>query len=244
MGNPKDHIYTWKDTDELVPSVTTVIHDILAAPELTEWRVVQGIIAARQNPGLDIEDIQVLTNAQRSLKASVGGAAHACAHAFHLGQEMPDEYYLPEVQGLTDIYVEWARQSYVGQVMDPEEIVYGQYDDLRYAGRPDVSYVVLGAGTTGVWLDGTRKLRQDASALIDLKFSKNNRPEWQIQLTGYWLAASQYLHVSADMLVSVRVDEEGVHAKEWDFRPKEWESILSLWYWRYGQQELDKRMMA
>ena len=235
----KDHIYIWPGTEQLIPSVTTVIKDILREPKLEDWRVVQAVMLARQHREADFDRIKELVNADRNYYGQIGTDVHAVVKAFHNGTEFPEGYNRTEVAPLADAYIMWAQASYVGGPLHCEEVAYAELGGLRYGGRPDIPLVTLRAGT----YVGTAKLTVDTTALIDVKTGSNTRDEWQLQLAGYQMMGYQWWGLDPEALLTVRIDRHGgVHAKAWDPATNEFMSMLNLWYWRYGEPELEKRM--
>ena len=237
------HIYTWPDTDIRIPSVTTIIHDILNEPEMNSWSVVKGVMLARQNRDYDFDQILDWIDAERDAAAEIGTGVHDVVKAFHDETEWPEVYNNPTVAQKSDAYISWAQSSYIGKPQHVEEIGYANCSTLGglyYGGRPDIGLVTLKAGTRM----GTAHLVVDTTALVDIKTGAQH-DYWALQLTGYGEIVNQTWGIVPEIFVTVRIDKEGVHPRAWNYNYGAWEALVKLWYWRYNdpQKELLKRIV-
>lgn len=245
MGNDvsiQDHIYVWPDTTDLVPSVTTVLK-VIDKPDLDRWRVIQGIMLARENKQADFEEILTNLDQARDYRGMIGTGVHECIGAWHKHEPMPDAYSFPEVKQLTDNYTAWALESLDGDPKYVETAGFASIDGLRYGGRPDAGIVTLKPGTF-VSIDGVgQKLRGPVTtALLDFKTGKTSQPEWGLQLSAYRRILTETFRVNPGLLVTVRIEPNGVHAKVWDNTIEMFNAALVLWYWKFGTKWLEDTM--
>lgn len=124
----------------LVPSVTTVIRDTLAKPQLEYWKVTQAIHAALtlpEIPGESLEDrvrrVREDSEAQAKAAAAHGSAVHDAFCKYLHGQEFGPEFapYVEELQRQID--------SGFGQFLGPVRTVWSEKCLIGegYAGTAD-----------------------------------------------------------------------------------------------------------
>lgn len=223
-GLPRDTTLADARKSNLLPSVTTVIKQTLAAPELERWKITQAIHAALTLPeiaGESLEDrvrrVREDSEAQAKAAAAHGSAVHDAFCRYLHGQDVPQEFArnVEALQAQID--------SGFGLMLGPVRTLWSEKTLVGegYAGTAD-------------WLIETSA----GLAVVDFKGQdvKNGKPavrqEYWIQLAAYAAAAGLVIN-----LVGTIVFDRKTGAMYPEFRTLEeianetaiWWNLLDTW---------------
>ena len=176
-GLPRDTTLADARKQNLLPSVTTVIKQTLAAPELERWKVTQAIHSALTLPvipGESLEDrvrrVREDSEAQAKEAARQGSAVHDALCKYLHGQYVPDEHerFVEELQGQID--------TGFGLMLGPVKSIWSEK-----------SLVGDGYAGTADWLIETSQ----GLAVVDFKGQdvRNGRPA---DRQSYWIQLAAY----------------------------------------------------
>lgn len=213
-----------------LPSVTTILSETIRKPQLEDWKVEQGIMAALTLPRLPNESTDAFAHrVVQDMSKEAEGAAdfgrtiHQAIEA-HLIGDVNTLQSLPEtVMPFLDEFIKW-QESVLLTVQATELVVTNK--EIGYAGRLDI------------W--GDLNWKGAGNSVLDIKTQhiKNGKPtfydEWAMQLAAY---AWTFEGTQKPSLVSIVIDSQEPKApiiKVWENSLQHFQAFLdTLSLWRY-----------
>ena len=233
----------YKINDRDYVSVTTIIKDVLNAPQLTAWRVREGIKTALEqvkvNPDITMEEVLQIEKDKLNKTGERGTSVHTLI-ANAKSQKIDIKTVMtPEYVGYIECYNKWIDDiKPLPPILTEKEV---SHPDYHYAGTLDGVYPV-GIPRTPIGSQGKAIL----NVLVDIKTGFVNLVTG-LQLVAYEFALSQNepnIDIYEKRILKLSKDGSYERDENWIKTAESfdhWKMLLDLWRRYYSSKKFNRQ---
>ena len=233
----------YKINDRDYVSVTTIIKDVLNAPQLTAWRVREGIKTALEqvkvNPDITMEEVLQIEKDKLNKTGERGTSVHTLIANAKSQKIDLKTVMTPEYVGYIECYNKWIDDiKPLPPILTEKEV---HHPDFYYAGTLDGVYPV-GSPCTPIGSQGKAIL----NVLVDIKTGFVNLVTG-LQLVAYEFALSQNepnIDIYEKRILKLSKDGSYDRDENWIKTAESfdhWKMLLDLWRRYYSSKKFNRQ---